>query len=613
MAMRLYIIGLFSVAAVLTLTGCSETASSSRSLSTPSYLFYATLDGTSRFGLRAVDPDVPTTPITIAADGSLNSVLPSYFMAGKISGSTISDLHYRYVVYGNGTGAGTGNLYRLGARKEDGLFPARVSNESAAFDICQDLGIFGFGATAGATASYPDYVNPLNSVYVYLKDTGGVANCETPFLSPPNGSPTAVPRVVRLGMTDAVAPFTTTAANAQYPVAPVYNANGSLNSLLFWTSNGGGNLTRHTIAAGLPRTLLLTGVTEIPRVLGIGPQGHVLLLINGNSVRSFNPATLTLSASLFNSPGISTFTATDDQYLYFRVNKIIRRVPYSATNAAEVSLVVDESATPGAIEAGWYTGFSAFYVQDMVISRGRLVYSFHDTTGGMTHIRSAPVSGGSANTLYSYPTSNLAGRTGMYRIKAAAGRIYLSHEDPVVAVSVADTGGSQVVYPNSRWVGFTYHPSTQLFGDFDKAGSNMRAKSMFLIEYDAINGDRLSSYDADTTAKLVDFGVVAPMYSSYLLTALPDILGVTTSERTLFAYNNIDGYTDVLYLHARDGSSARQLTYNDQTGKMLVGMNNVNGGCVLGPKNGFDPVLLLLAILSVLQIWRRRMSRKTPG
>lgn len=606
---------LLFVATALLVASCGESPTSSREEFTSTYLFYSSLDsGTSRFGLTAVDPDAPASPIAVANAATLNKAVPLSYMAGTVSGASINDLHYHYLVYGNGGVAASGNLFRLSARKSDGLFSALISSESGAFDICPDQGVLGavLGAT-GTTAAYPDYANPLNSVYIYLKDAGGTNNCLAPSVAPPTGSITAVPFVVRLNHPAGTAPFTTAAANAQFPVAPVYNADGSLKRILFWTSNGSGLFTSRSIDAPLTGTLVLGGVTTMPTVLGIGSAGQILLSVN-NTLRMFDPVALTLSASLGVSTGVSPFTASDASAFYYRIGNTIYRAPYSTTVTSQITTVVTEAT--GTIEAGWDGGFfvGLVRVNDMVISGGRLVYSLHDVAGNNVNIRSVPATGGSPSTIYSYTeTSSVVGDTQLYRMRAAAGRVYLSMavDTNPNAVSVADTGGASVVYPNSRWVGFTYHPSTRLFGDFDKSGTNMRPKSMFRIAYDAVNGDRLSSVDADTTAPLADFGAIAPTFSSYLFAKLPDILGIASSERTLLAFNNAGGGMDIVYLHARDGSSARQVTFNDTDTKQLVGMNN-NGGCTIGNGDEFDPVLLVLVVLSLIYIWRRRSRDSLP-
>ncbi len=615
---------IFIIASLL-LAGCSETSTSSREINTSTYLFYSSYDSsTGQFGLTAVDPDAPASPITIGTTSSLNKAIPRYYLAGNVSGPNINDLHYRYMVYGTGTGAATGNLYRLGARKEDGLGAIQISNEAAAFDICPDGGMMGpfynnFTSplnNTGITAAYPDYVNPLNSVYIYQKDGGGTCA---------SSSTTAVPNVVRLNHDSSTAPFTTTSNLAQYPVAPVYNSTGSLNSLIFWSANSQ-ILTRRNIDATLTQAglNLATGVIEKPSMLNIGPGGEILLSIKKTgsiySLHIYNPATQTLSTDLTNGANSVVYTAaSDDSAFYYHIGNTIYRAPHSATSAAGVATVTTD--TLDSPDAVIYAGALFSISRDIVISNGRLVYSLINTVSGNVYIRSisASASGGSSSTLYSYNSPSVVPPD---RLFAASGRIYLTLLDPMNAVSIPDGGGTPLVFANSRWLGFTYQPTTRLFGDLDRPGGNMRAKSMFRAAYDPVDPTvvtGLYSYDASTTALLVNFGATAPGFSTYLMTFVPDMLGIATQERTLFAFNNNNNTTcpsasqpcqDIVYLHARDGSSARQITYNDTTPKQLIGMNN--GGCTLGDGNKFDPLLLLLAALSLIHLgrrwWREQLS-----
>ena len=600
---------------LLALGGCSDSSVSSNTVDTDTYLFYTPNDpyiafvnpgGTDLFGLMAVDPAYPSTPIKgVGFDGTtLNSpFLPLTIQTGTVNSSTgtIDDLHYRYVIHSDGI-----NLYRTSAIKAEGLSHAQISTESAVrtgvANICN--------TTSSQTFTWvvTDYANPLDSVFLYRKDPDNSTGCTT---TPTNDSLYAV----QLKDDDTVAPDSIAVTSAEEPIAPVYNSDGSLNSILMYTSSIQ-YLRQYTVDLAWVRNLA-TGLTGKPQVLGIDAHGRVLLLItngSGDNIYAYDPASPTaLSPSLFNTTAgsIASSFASDGTYAYFHTLRTVYRVPFDASGSA--SVVADETGTfTGQIRA---STTSSTDLQDLRLSGDRLIYIFDDsaTYGGGTdqvYARSVARSGGTPSTIYTFPAD-----TGMYTWRTAAGRVYLSDGSNGNAISIGDTGGSPKIYSQSLWMGFTFKSSARLFADssIDKFAHlrDLVPKSIFRLDLSSGgSGGRLISYDADTTAQLIDFGVPAPTFSLYGGLALPDSLGLATRDRTLIAYNNTDtGGDDILFLHARNKSTMTVVSRDNTARAVLVGVN-YGGGCSFG--NGrFDPLLPALILLAAGYIWRRRKAWRT--
>jgi len=540
------------------------------------------------------------------------------FMAGNVNTSsrTISDLHYRYVLFSDGT-----NLIRIDAEKDGGLGMAQVSSENQVVGdvdagtpgICfsDQSNQFSWGIT--------DYANPLNSVFMYRKDPSGTIDCS----GTTNDDSVYF---VKLSDDSATPPRSRSVTFAEEPIAPVYNSDGSINSILLYTSlNFGGWLLRYDVNTDILYSVTTTPTAK-PRLIGIDAHGNILLAIrdgSGTHLQQFDPVTLTLSASLYDDAtnSIQPYVASDGTYAYFHDNQKIYRAPFDAS--ANASVVADESAafTGGLIRSGWsYTFFTTTYtrVPDIHLSGNNIIYVYDDSSGAtpagtsnQVYVRSVPKSGGNPKTIYTLPDN-----AEMLTWRAAYGRVYLSRYDVKSAISVGDTGASPLVYDQSWWMGFTFNSTARLFSDavldVKRKSRDLTPKSIFRAQYDAATGNlpaRLISYDANTTSQLIDFGVPAPTFGSYTIGGPPDTLGVTTSERTLMAYDGIGGGNDVLYLHARNKSTMTVVDRDNNQFVVLVGINN-GGGCSFG--NGrFDPLLPALIILSAAYIWRRRKTWRT--
>jgi hypothetical protein len=603
---------------LLTLGGCGDSSVSSNTIDTDTYLFYTPNDpyiafinpgGTDLFGLMAVDPAYPSAPIKgVGFDGTtLNSpFLPLTIQAGTVNSSagTIDDLHYRYVIHSDGT-----YLYRTSAIKSEGLSHAQISTESAVYtgaaNICNTT------STQTFTWVVTDYANPLDSVFLYRKDPDNSTDCsntttsDTLYAVQLKDDSSTPPNSISIPTTSPVVE----------PIAPVYNSDGSINSILMYTS-GIQYLRQYTVDLAFVRNLA-TGLTGKPRVLGIDAQGRLLLLItngSGDNIYAYDPASPTaLSSSLFNTTAgsIASSFASDGTYAYFHTLRTVYRVPFDAS--ASASIVADETGTfTGEIRAATS---SATDLRDLRLSGNRLIYIFDDsaTYGGGTdqvYARSVPRSGGKPSTIYTF-----AADTSMFTWRTAAGRVYLTDGSNGNAISISDTGGSSKVYSQSMWMGFTFKSSARLFADssVDKLARlrDLVPKSIFRLDLSSGgSGGKLISYDADTTAELIDFGVPAPTFSLYGGLALPDMLGLATRDRTLIAYNNTDtDGDDILYLHARNKSTMTVVSRDNTARAVLVGVN-YGGGCSFG--NGrFDPLLPALILLSAVYIWRRRKSWRT--
>lgn len=592
--------------AILVLAGCSESSLSSRDIDADTYLFFSPHDqfGTQLYGLTAVDPNTPTSLIPFGAMPSA-TFLPVSFRAGTVNSasSTISGLHYRYVVYSDGT-----NLFRVSALRSEGLTTSRISNEAGAATICptDTDNTYSWGFT--------DYSNPLNSLFIYRQDPDASGCVTTP------GNDTM--SVVQLNSSSSTVPTSTVVTVAEEPVAPVYNADGSINSLLLYSSlTGTGYFNRRTTSLGFIESFG-TNYTSKPSVVGIDGTGRIMLAVYGAwgiEIRVFDSATLTLSAALHTSAAgtIPAFYASDGTYGYFHDGRTIYRAPFDAS--APATVVADETGTftGGLINAAWDNGFTTTRVQDIHLSGNNLVYIYDDSSGATpagtsntVYVRSVPKTGGTPATIHTFPNN-----AELLAWRAAAGRIYLSRFDVKEAVSVGDVGQSPTVFSNSWWMGFTFHSNARLFSEFTTErfgkGRDLQPKTIFRAQYDLATGNlpaQLISYDADTTEQLIDFGVPAPTFGSFNLGGPPDILGLTTRERTLIVYDSAnfgsDLSSDILYLHARNSTSMVVASRNSTYNASLVGLNN-GGGCSLG-RGRFDPIFPIMLALATLYLWRRR-------
>ena len=617
--------GLFSrvlvvLGVAVAMSGCSDSYTSSSSVDTDTYLFYAPTESSvpAKYGLKAVDPAYPSTPIAaLGAATPTSPFKPISYLSGNVNtGShTISDLHYRYVMYTEGT-----SLYRVSAEKADGLAIAQVSNESQIVGSTTGPvpGICYTDPSSSTTFSwgYTDYADPLNSVFIYRKDPDGSDDCS---VTPGNDAL----YIVQLKDDSSTPPGTYPITLVEEPVAPVYNSDGSINSILMWAASSPGKLAWVNVDFNNGAWVTTTGYSSKPSVLGIDSQGRILLAVYGPwgiNIQQFDPVSRTLSATLHNSAAgtIPKFYVSDGTYAYFHDNQKVYRVPFDGS--ANATVVADESAnfTGGLIRAGWTGWFTSTRVQDIQLSGNNLVYIYDDSSGAVpagtsnqAYVRSVPKSGGTPKTIYTFPNNSE-----LLAWRAAAGRVYLSRYDVKEAISVGDTGSSPEVYDQSWWLGFTFNSSARLFSDFTQVygtqGRDLVPRTIFRAQFGP-SGElpaKLISYDADTTAQLIDFGIPAPTFGSFNLGGPPDTLGLTTSDRTLMAYDGTGGApgTDILYLHARNKSSMTVAERDNPDLAVLIGVNN-GGGCSFG--NGrFDPLLPVLMLLSAVYLWRRRRARR---
>jgi len=592
---------------LLALSGCSDNSTSSNTVDTDTYLFYSSRASSTAgpYGLMAVDPNYPSTPINLSLGPGATPITqftPAFYLAGNVNTSnrTISDLHYAYIVNTDGT-----NLYRTNAVKDGGLGRIQISSEGTADQICAT------DATRNFVWNFTDYKNPLDSVFLYRWDGDVVAQPDYCTTTPTNDQL----RLVRLSDDSGTAPRSLNvsgfADSAEEPIVPLYNSDGSIFGLLLWRASGGYigiydlNLTQ--------LYSLGTGWSAKPDIMGLDGEGHIMMVfhtVSNDYVYELDPNPIAFHGPLYTGPAgsISQFFLSDGTYAYFHDDQTIRRAPYDAsTNATVVS---DESAnfTGGLIQ----TVNGSVNVQDIRLSGNRLVYTYDDSTsvGGTSnqvYLRSVPKAGGTPSTIYTF-----AGDTNFKAWRTAAGRVYIPDANSYEAISVTDTGGSPKVYPASFWMGFTFESTTRLFSDFSLVPSDrkrdMTPKTIFRIEFTLPDGfpAKLYSYDANTTSQLIDFGSPAPTFAFYnALFSPPDNLGLTTRERTLIAFDGNSGQ-EILYLNARNKSTMTVVNRDNTTYVALVGIN-YGGGCSFG--NGrFDPLLPALILLAAGYIWRRRKA-----
>lgn len=575
--------------AVLTLAGCSDSSISSRDSYTPTYLFY-TSDSTGTFSpstlaLYAVDPEDPSNPILV--DAALSPIrTPVYSIAGTVesAGGTIADLHYDKYIYARGN-----NIFKVSAIRSNALIKRQISSESNASRMCGPLG----DPSDPTGTVYDDYTNPDNSVLFYfIEDVADASPCPS---SSADGDETLY--MVRLGMSSSTPPL---GGLFNYiPVAPSYSSSGALIGFIVLNRSTGALESRDLDL--LNPMILATGVSDAV-TMTVAPNAKAVLGLFISSVRYlhvFDPASGAMGTALHTeNDGLDLISVpTDDNYFYFFDGDVLYRLPLGGNGAS--SIVVDESGGIGSIVSGYLS-----------LSRSSLVYIYDD--GANFLLRSIPTSGGTAKTLTSLPNT-----AGLRSFRSAAGRVYLTFINAAnirFAVSVPDSGGDPDVVENAAWTGFTYNPRQKLFADVDIIGrsgagfamSRMKPNVIYQTQYSTTGGVSLSSFDADTSTKLVDYGVPVsdfgdPTFQGNVFPPVPDALATQFYTLLFFGGENSN---DVLLLHARNGGSVVRVT-NDSVDDKYVG---VSGGCTLG-KGQFDPVFPLLLLLSVLYLWRRRKSR----
>lgn len=183
----------FMLMAVTLLAACGGGGGSSPP-PTGNYLFYqAGTDGP----LMAVDPVNPDNPQQVST-GAISSKAIAAIGDGTFNANlnTVSNLHTRTIIYAQG-----GKLWKVSARKADGLVPTQISSEAAATDVCRSQ-----------TAN--DLKNHDNAAYVY--ELAGIdRDCNT------TGDNSW--HMVRVGTNNSTAPF-----SAKQPLTSIDNpANGT--------------------------------------------------------------------------------------------------------------------------------------------------------------------------------------------------------------------------------------------------------------------------------------------------------------------------------------------------------------------------------------------------
>lgn len=146
-----------------------------------SHLFYFDSNG----GLYAVDPSVPTHPVTVESSGTMQWEYESIFSGTwDAANRQLTNAYLRYTIY-----IKDAKIYKVSALRSEGLAKSQISNET---------GITGTGAGSVCDSSTAfDWSNPENSRFLYT-----LAGTDTLC-----GTPDDVKRVVRLGMSSTDTPL----------------------------------------------------------------------------------------------------------------------------------------------------------------------------------------------------------------------------------------------------------------------------------------------------------------------------------------------------------------------------------------------------------------------
>ncbi len=450
--------------------------------STPTYLHYSSAPTAANVGgtLTTIDPATPaiitnTNPALVG--GTPAGRRMTYVSTGTIASGTISDMRRYAVVFSSG-----GVI-----KKQSAVVGASVP---AAVQISSASGITsGPGDGTGTAVStdlctletIDDIQTPDNSP-VYYALAGTDRTC---------GNGDDVYSWMRLNTPAGTAP-TPFAGIISEPV-PIYNTS-TLAITGYVALDASGALTKFDANLATP-VAATNGAGPFATMEGLvytTQNGHLLLLV-GNSIRTYDPGTNTLgvtSLATVSQPGAFYYYGADVTNFYFvdspAARNVIQRISLTTATPAAASPVVTEAA--GAI------------INYFETSPNRLVYSM--TSGGNNSIQSIVKT--ATNTTPStrlYPAATTTD-TLMLMGATSTGRVYMNRRSATGAVTSAvinDDATGLVTHADATWnTGFTDASFSIIDSD-----SSIRLSQVVLLQRNATgkttdDGATLTAYDAAT-------------------------------------------------------------------------------------------------------------------
>ncbi len=448
------------------------------SASTPTYLHYTTASAGAAGTLTTIDPSAPaintnTNPALVG--GTPAGRRMTYVSTGNIASGTVSDMRRYAVVFSSG-----GVL-----KKQSAVVGAPVP---AAVQISSASGITsGPGDGTGTAVStdlctletIDDFLSPDNSP-VYFALAGTDRTC---------GTGDDAYSWLRLNTPAGTAP-TPVAGVISIPV-PIYNTS-TFAITGYVALDAAGALTKFDANLATP-VAATNGAGPFATMEGLvyaTQNGHMLLLV-GNSIRTYDPGTNTLgvtSLATISQPG-TFYNYTFDATNFFFVDSpaatnVVQRISLTTATPAAASAVVTEAA--GAI------------INYFGITPNRLVYSM--TSGGNNSIQSIVKTANNATpSTRLYPAATTTNPV-LLMGNTSTGRVYMNRilaGGAVTSAVINDDATGLVTHADATWnTGFTDASFSIIDPD-----SSIRLSQMILLQRNVAgktsdDGATLTAYDA---------------------------------------------------------------------------------------------------------------------
>ena len=504
--------------------------------STTTYLHYMSGSTTTRVAgtLTTIDPAAPaTTTNTNPALVGYNRV--AYVSTGTISAGTVSNMRRYAVVFSSG------GMIKKQSAVVGTTVPAAVQISSAS-GITSGPG----DGTANAAATdlcelrtFPDFQAPDNSGVFY-----GLAGTDLTC-----GNTDDAYSWLRLNTPAGTAPTPVTGVTSE-PVSIYNTSTGAITG--FVALNTAGALTKFDANLANP-VVVPTGAgpfSGLEALVDITANGHMLLLA-GNSIRTYDPASNTLGATVLatiSQPGSFYGYTYDATNFYFVDNplpnystNVIQRISLTTASPAAASPVVTEAA--GArINISWNAG-----------TPNRLVYSMTSgTDNSLQSIVRTATSATSSTRLYPAAATTdsirLAGST-------STGRVYMTRMlagGAVTAAVINDDATGLMTHADAQWNGSITDTTFSLFGGAEYLSQ------LVLLQRNA------AGKTTDDGATLTAYDAAAHTVGAVLGNVPVDITSVfgpwESGAQALLTGNRTGGGTDIFYVNVLSAGSLTRVT-----------------------------------------------------
>ena len=486
---------------------------------TPTDLFYM-LDS---LGLKAVDPDSPTSPTEVEPAMSLLpgdfdtlAVINRVYAATPDSGM-LRDIHLHAIIYPNADGY----LYKVSALKSGTLSPVRVSSETMANQLCTSSSIVSM-----------DFATADDSQYVYALP-GMDATCDTDD---------DVWKMVRLGMSASEAPI-----SAKPVVGEIMDSSSGV--LAGWLVHDKAASELQRCDAGFANCTTLAPVSSFVSSLDFQSGCVPAFLVEIDSqVYVYTVATNTLSQPLFDASGSSVFDAYQDG-----VNFYIASSSMSGSWILQVPIDGSAAATTVATETDW--------IDELYIANSTLVYSVSDNAGG-TSLKSVAKTGGTPMTL---ATASGTDELEIYYVGDKLMYYNIQGTSSLAGV-IESSGANPVEITDAAWAGLNTANQWPMNGLFYPD----LVKTLILAEADTSGagfaGATIKSVDASTSA---DVAILGTLPDTDPISAI-DCFSIGANalcgvEITLNSMTTPTTQSDIFYLNADVAGSLQRVTATAET------------------------------------------------